>query len=97
MSYRIEYHPDTNHKFPTNTGKGRWNVWRIIVILAVILILGITAVKNEQVSAIIFPGDPELTRSALNGMLDDIRAGEPVKDAFSTFCLEIIENAQIDR
>ena len=96
MGYRIEYHSDNNHKFPTNTVMGRWNIWRVIIILATVLILGITVVNDERASSIIIPGDPELTLSALSSMLDDIRAGEPVKEAFSTFCIEIIEHAQSD-
>ena len=33
------------------------------------------------------------TVSALEGMAEDIRGGENLKDAFSTFCLEVLQGA----
>jgi hypothetical protein len=50
--------------------------------------------RGELLKKIFIPGDPERAGEAVSGMVDNIRAGEAVKDAFVAFCLEIISNAE---
>jgi hypothetical protein len=39
---------------------------------------------------LLLPGDEEITASALEGMVSDLRAGEPVREAVEAFCREIL-------
>lgn len=44
----------------------------------------------------LIPGDKEVTTAAFESMVEDVRAGESVKDAVAAFCLEILDSAQTD-
>ena len=38
---------------------------------------------------------PKLPETALENMVDALRNGEPISDAITSFCREIIDNAQM--
>ena len=91
MSYRIEYNPEKNRKYPLPTaGKPKW----LIAVLAIMaLMFALQSIdRNYTLKSWLLPGDPEVTETAFSAMVDDIRGGEPVGDAVTAFCLEIIQN-----
>ena len=92
MGYRIEYEKIGN--FPQQSGKRRTGIIvGILVILLVVCAIAVKTVGLEWVQEVLLPGDPDITAAALEGMVDDLRSGEGLIEAFKTFCHEIIENA----
>jgi hypothetical protein len=39
---------------------------------------------------LLLPGDEQVTSAALEGMVSDLRSGEPIGEAVETFCREIL-------
>lgn len=93
MAYRIQYNRDMMKKYPEKrkkrTGKGV-----AVLMLAAIVISAALWNKGELVRRLFVPGDSVQTGEAVSDLVDDIREGESVKDAFVAFCLEIIKHAQ---
>lgn len=86
MGYRIAYSTETSHKFPEQIRKNRPLLWVAAAALAIGLLAGGWK--------LILPGDPEVTGTALAGLAEDIRAGEPLGQAVTAFCREIVDNAK---
>lgn len=40
----------------------------------------------------VLPGESTVTEEAFEAMLSDLRAGEPLNDALTTFCKDVIQN-----
>ena len=55
---------------------------------------GFYAVQNLEVQDLL-PGDPAITGAALDHMMESWRSGVPVTEAFTEFCQEIVDHAQI--
>ncbi len=92
MGYRIEY--EKIGKISQRTEK-RWT-GVLMGTLVIVLVLGAIAVKTvglEWVQEVLLPGDPDVTAAALEGMVEDLRSGEGIAEAFKAFCQEIIKNA----
>ena len=91
MSYRIEYNPEKNRKYPmprTKNGK-----WVMVALTAVVLMFALLKLDESQtIRSWLIPGDPEITTAAFSNMVADIRNGEPAGEAVTAFCLEIIRN-----
>ena len=83
MGYSIQYSPQTNHKFPVKTKKKVSVPWLLTGAALLALLLGGWK--------LLLPGDPDTTRAALSQLAEDVRAGEPVGDAVTAFCREIID------
>lgn len=98
MGYRIQYDPKMNRKFQaraSHTTRKGWSA-AIILILAFVLVVGFVGMDGgSKLKSWLLPGDAEVTEAALSEMMDNIRAGESFSDAVTAFCMEIIENAQI--
>ena len=94
MGYRIQYDPEKNKMFPIkrNAAARRWLAG---VAAASILLFGVIEWRQGTfLKHLLLPGDPGVTEAALSAMVEDIRAGESVGDALTTFCLEILANAE---
>lgn len=50
---------------------------------------------EEMLKKIIFPGDSQVTISALEDLRGQILEGVSLKDALQTFCAQILEGAEI--
>ncbi|MBR4109851.1 MAG: hypothetical protein IKK41_06055 [Oscillospiraceae bacterium] len=91
MSYRIEYNPEKNRQYPMQAArKPKWLIAALVVIVVLFMFQKID--RNHILRSWLLPGDSDVTVSAFSSMVDGIRAGEPVKDAVTAFCLEIIHN-----
>ena len=96
MGYHIQYGKTimrTEQATPIFKSKTKLT---IIAILLVSTILGYTAYSyKDAVKEYILPGDARITASALDELVNNIRAGESIKDSVTAFCLDIIEHADI--
>lgn len=94
MGYQIMYSPEDNHKYPAYKPV-RKNKWVIPAVLTAVLLAA--AARPQVRSALenwLIPGDKDVTKAAFSLMLEDIRTGEPVSQAVSAFCREILENGK---
>ena len=94
MAYRIDYGtPIRNTR--AELRKNRIFSW-ITIICVLILVISAIAVKQQGlpwVETYLLPGDPAVTAAALDALAEDLRTGESLTQAISTFCREIMENA----
>ena len=92
MSYQISYNPEDNHKYPIcrKLKRGMWLRWGI-VFLVLLGLAGAPKVRCKMESLLI-PGDAQVTKNAFSFMLEQIQTGEPIEEAVSAFCREIIKN-----
>lgn len=94
MAYQITYGPVKRKK--ENPGQGRWKL--SAAVFAVVLVLSsLTSVFREELLSILLPGDPAVTAAALQTMTEQIMEGEQIGVAFTCFCQEIIENAELSQ
>lgn len=68
---------------------------RIIVIAAALLagLAVLSQVKSFQNA--LLPGNSQITREAISGMISDLKEGAPLDKAIRAFCQEIVDRAQI--
>ncbi len=90
MGYRITYENGIIRKKAVGERRFRWKRWGcgcLGVALAVALMLpqGRLLVRD-----LLLPGDEDVTAAALEEMVENIRAGEPVGEAVEAFCREIL-------
>ena len=94
MGYRVCYSPEDNKRYPEVNKQGRGRGARYIVItLAVILSLTIPKVR-ERLRMWLIPGDEAVTSGAFTQMVEDIQSGNPVGDAVTVFCQEILDHGK---
>lgn len=93
MSYRVDYNPEMEKRYPT-LPKFRKKLPVRPLLLTVVVVAVIYGIFNSGVLRLLIPGDPAVTTAAFSGMVDDIGAGESVREAFLTFCKEIIFGVQ---
>ena len=90
MGYRIEYSGGTAVEKPVLRHKrGK----RTIVFAASVLLMAafmLWPMGHRCVRDILLPGDEEVTAAALNDLVQDLSAGEPIGEAVESFCREII-------
>ena len=89
MSYHVEYNPELKIRYPFQRKKKRISIIPIVILgcLAVVLM------TKAHVLRFLIPGDPDITTTAFNGMVERIEKGIPIGDSLVAFCEEIIENA----
>ena len=97
MGYEISYPSFGEEK--KYKGKRKWkpSAWFSIA-LVVALVFGALSIKGRMlpwVRQYLLPGDPEVTAVALDGLWEDLRAGDSLPEALAAFCREIVENAEL--
>lgn len=92
MGYKIVYGPaGPKKRISREIGKKL-----LLKVVAAALLLGLRFTGiGERISEFLIPGDAAVTAAAWDGMTENIAAGENIGDAITTFCREIIENADI--
>ena len=92
MSYRVDYNPEMKKRYPTFIKIRKKLPVRLL--LSLVAIAACYGVFCSGVLRLLIPGDLAVTTAAFSGMVDDIGAGESVRQAFLAFCKEIIVNAR---
>ena len=92
MAYRISYGQDMKMERLARKRPGKLILW----ILAAVLVVGFRLSPLYDAAKVwLLPGDSAVTAAALSDMTERIEAGENFVDAFTCFCMEIIENAEV--
>ena len=92
MSYRIQYSPDAVHKYPQKRQMRQIKWGNVLLILLVVL--SAIWMRMKGVPDFLIPGDPEVTKSAAAALVDRIQSGDPVNNAVTVFCKQILDGAQ---
>ena len=91
MSYRVDYNPEMKNRYP-NFVKIKRKLPVRPILLSVAAVAIIYGIVSSGLLRFLIPGEPAVTTAAFNGMMEDIGAGESVRQAFLAFCKEIIQN-----
>lgn len=94
MGYRIEYGSQGELRKPLKRKYPYAAIATVACVLA--LVAGAITLKHTGltfVQELLLPGDPAVTASALENMVDNIKDGDSITDAITAFCQEIIDNA----
>ena len=93
MAYRIEYDPEGIKRSKVKqVGKGSALTTILLTIVLVVGAVGIKVSALPWIEHYLIPADPAVTAAALEELAADLREGEPIADAVSTFCQQILEN-----
>lgn len=93
MGYKIVYGDR-----PSGSAKNVESGIRLQVMTAICLLVFCVLVRTfwpegcELLREVIFPGELSVTEQSFQVMLADLRMGEPLKDALTTFCMDVIRN-----
>ena len=95
MGYVIQY-SDGDCKKSKYSGRSGLPAMTAAFFLAFLLLTKAFWPAGSRILREIFiPGDPEITGGAISNLVDDLRAGEPLKDSVAAFCSEILAHAEI--
>ncbi len=91
MAYRIEYKALSPKK------SGFCRKYGMFILVTLLLVATVTiSVANLSgalwVRHLLFPGDPQVTAAALEGLAEDLQQGSSVMDAITAFCRDVINN-----
>lgn len=87
MGYFIEYDPQLNKRYPAQR-KAQKQQRLLIPLLLTAAAIGV--LWGGGLLQYLIPGDPEITVSAIQSLIEQVSRGEPVKEAVIAFCREII-------
>lgn len=94
MSYKISY--DGVLKKVTFNEKNPKKYIRISLFCIVGIIFAVLIYTNKaKIENVIYPGNPQITKSAASTMISSINNGEDIKEAVMSFCQEIVDNANV--
>lgn len=90
MGYQITYDRDVIKKKKMRVHKIKWKRVALSVTAAALVVTLALPAGRLWIRDLILPGDEDVTAAALEGLAEDLSAGEPVGEAVETFCREII-------
>lgn len=68
----------------------KWKKWGAAIAAVGLAVTLMVPRGRLWVRDLLLPGDEDITAAALEGMVSDLRSGEPLGDAVETFCKEIL-------
>ncbi len=91
MSYNITYDPQQKKRYPAKRkpSKGPYRA-AVLLLLAALALLLANPRLSKPLRNFLLPGDPQVTKTAIDSMAEDLRTGESLGDAVTAFCREII-------
>lgn len=90
MGYRITYENGFIRKELIRNRRLSLELWGTGLSVAVLAVSLLVPRGRLWVRNLLLPGDEEITVAALEGMVEDLRDGEPLGEAVESFCREII-------
>ena len=96
MGYTVQYGPESAAETAWKRKAGRKGR-RFLLLLTILCAAAVFAVSGwtEDLGDLLIPGDPEVTKAAFSQLTEDLREGDPFRDAVITFCREIIDHAEV--
>lgn len=91
MAYKIQYAPESKKRYPLVHANIKFNWHRFMAII--LMIFAGLWMKINGIPDFLIPGDPDITKQAVNIMVDEIQSGQPLLDAVTVFCHEIFDAA----
>ena len=94
LGYRIAYERGEVKTFHSVDKKKRGKkIFRWAVLIAMVLFI-FTCINSRDFRKMLLPGNKDVTEAAVVELVEAIRTGERFEEAITTFCREIIINAQ---
>ncbi len=92
MSYSVQYSPELNKKYPMKTqNRNNSRKWvAVFVICLSLLLMGRSVVSPSEIGSRF-----AIQKERVGTMLEQIREGTAVSDAFTTYCLGVLKDAEI--
>ena len=90
MSYKISYTPEDTKRYPLMRKRKPFPWLKCVTVIFVIA--AALWVKKQDIPEFLIPGDPDITKSAVQTMVSEVREGESLEDAVFVFCKEILDN-----
>ena len=93
MGYKIVYGDGPKSVYDKNVTGNRLRILTAACFLAFCLLVRLVWPEGVAVLRdVMLPGEETVTELAFESMLDNLRSGEPVGDALTVFCREVIQN-----
>ena len=89
MAYTINYTPEDNKRWPIKKTVCYHKWIPVAVSLTVCLLLLNTTIRNALIDFLL-PGDPQVTKSAIVQLVENIKAGEGFGHCVTAFCQYVI-------
>lgn len=94
MAYRIVYGPEIPPQYRKKHTNCRLRLFTAIsLLLFTLLVKEFFPAGTEKMQEFLLPGNPTITQAALNSMMNQLQSGEPLADALTVFCKEILAHA----
>lgn len=90
MGYRITYDNGVAKKEVIRAQRVNWKKWGVVAASAAFAVTLMVPQGRLWLRDLILPGDEDVTAAALEGIVTDLRSGEPLGEAVDTFCKEIL-------
>lgn len=90
MGYIIQYQKSTDSIYHHTQDSSLFA--KLILVASLVMIISILFFGRQKVAAFFIPGEPDMTKAAWNGMIDELENGTAVGEAVITFCQTLIEN-----
>lgn len=96
MSYKVLYKPTGKLEVKTQLWRKKYSKGVLCALVAVIM-LAIASYSNiyDSIRNFIIPGDDDVTQAAFAEFGNSLKEGVGIGEALTTFCQEIIDNANI--
>ena len=92
MPYKICYTPEDTNRYPQ--AKKMHSVKWARYAMFIILIFAVFWVKVNGLPDLLIPGDPKITKNAVETMISSVESGESMEDVVFVFCKEILAGAE---
>jgi hypothetical protein len=98
LGYRIKYEGDMviTTTQPAMNKKAKRILCIAISICSIVMLLSVSS-GLDKLKEWILPGNAKITETALNTFATDLKQGEPLDDAITAFCREILDHANTPR
>lgn len=88
MAYKIEYGMNSPYGYAKKSfSKAREKAPGKYMLFVAIIVLFVICILTDS----FIPGDAAITKSAINELIADVKAGEQVVDAFAEFCQTVLQ------